>query len=125
MPLRVSATALILLAPLPAPKLTLVVMSMPVVSVSQPRMVHELAPQEPDPRVVVTPLNAASLEKTLRDLNILHRWEHVIEGLRPGFDIGLSDPVPRTISFSNHNSCNLVSSHAIHILSFILSVLYH
>ena len=82
MPLRVSATALILLAPLPAPTLTLVVMSMPVVSVSQPRMVHELAPPEPDPRVVVTPLNAASLEKTLRDLNILHRWEHVIEGLR-------------------------------------------
>ena len=94
-----------------------VVTHMLVVSVSQPSMVHVPVRPEPDPRLVVTPLNATSLEKTLLDLGLLPQWEHVIEGLRSGFDIGLSAPVSTTTSFSNHNSCNLVSSHIIYILS--------
>lgn len=71
----------------------------------------------------MTPLNAASLEKTLRDINILPRWEHVIEGLRSVFDIGLSAPVPRTISFSNPVTWSVVTQYI--IFDLILSVLQH
>ena len=84
---------------------------------------RDLASPAPDPRVVVTALNAASLEKTLRDINILPRWEHVIEGLRSVFDIGLSAPVPRTISFSNPVTWSVVTQYI--IFDLILSVLQH
>lgn len=80
--LQVSATVSTLHKPLPAPMLTSVVMLTPVVAASLPSMVHEPALPGPDPRTVVTPLDATGLEITLRGLGLLPQWEHVIEGLR-------------------------------------------
>lgn len=81
-----------------------------VVSAAPPNMVPLPAPPRPDPRRVVTPLSADNLEEALESLGIRNGWQHVITGLREGFDIGLRAPVRSTVIHKNHKSCNLVSN---------------
>ncbi|KAI0801974.1 hypothetical protein BC629DRAFT_157583 [Irpex lacteus] len=80
------------------------------VSAAPPNMVPLPAPPRPDPRRVVTPLSADGLEEALESLGIRNDWQHVITGLREGFDIGLRAPVRSTVIHKNHKSCNLVSN---------------
>lgn len=58
----------------------------------------------PDPRTVVTPLDADKVEHLLRNLNLHGDWSHIVEGLRHGFDVGLRTQPSGTIIFENHNS---------------------
>lgn len=60
-----------------------------------------------DPRRVVTPLNPDKVEALLRDLHILERWRHVVDGLRSGFEVGVDVPLPRSFTFKNHASSEL------------------
>jgi hypothetical protein len=45
----------------------------------------------PDPRRVVTPLDPNRAEKLLRKYDLISDWNHVITGLREGFDIGIRE----------------------------------
>lgn len=60
-----------------------------------------------DPRGVVTPLDPDSLERLLRAGGIHREWEHVIRGIRNGFDVGIHDPPRSTTLFQNHASAEL------------------
>ncbi|PSR80887.1 hypothetical protein PHLCEN_2v6596 [Hermanssonia centrifuga] len=60
-----------------------------------------------DPRQVVTPLDPDKVEMKLRELGILAQWQHVVDGLRLGFDVGASAPIPQSLQFKNHSSTEL------------------
>lgn len=60
-----------------------------------------------DPRQVVTPLRADAIEARLKELGILSSWQHVVDGLRHGFDVGVHEPLSRSFTFQNHKSSSL------------------
>ncbi|PSR80922.1 hypothetical protein PHLCEN_2v6593 [Hermanssonia centrifuga] len=70
-------------------------------------MVLEPALPPPDPRQVVTPLDPDAVEKKLSELGILAQWQHVVDGLRLGFDVGASEPIRQSLYFKNHTSSEL------------------
>jgi len=74
---------------------------MPIVAVSvaNPAMVPEAARLVPDPRCVVTPLNPDCAAELLRKYNLSSVWNHVIVGLREGFDIGIREQISRSYIF--------------------------
>ena len=76
---------------------------MSAVSAGMERMVRPTA-LEPDPRIVVTPLDVDHVEQALRGLGILSSWAHIVEGLRHGFDVGVRAPVLFTSIPENHAS---------------------
>lgn len=63
----------------------------------------------PDPRTVVTPLNADLVETELLRLGLLPQWQAVVDGIRTGFDVGVSSPTKTTL-VRNHASAELVCS---------------
>ncbi len=65
-------------------------------------------PSASDPRGVTTPLDPDRVESLLRELNLLDKWAHVVEGLRSGFDTGVCTDTAKTIMFRNHASAELV-----------------
>ena len=64
-----------------------------------PTTVREPAKPEPHPRQVITPLNPACTEALLRTYNILPQWQHIIDGLRHGFDVGILENPSHTYIF--------------------------
>src|ERR1700722_17714266 len=44
-----------------------------------------------DPRRVVTLLDPGLVEALLRKYGLQHDWEHVVKGLRDGFDVGIRE----------------------------------
>ncbi|KZP09832.1 hypothetical protein FIBSPDRAFT_992399, partial [Athelia psychrophila] len=52
-----------------------------------------------DPRTVVTPLIPDRVEETLKIYDISKDWEHVVAGLRSGFDVGIREQPTRTYIF--------------------------
>ena len=54
---------------------------------------------EPDPRSVFTPIDVDKMEFLLRSLDLYDKWEHVVVGLRVGFDVGIKSPPAHTILF--------------------------
>ncbi|KIJ36502.1 hypothetical protein M422DRAFT_261054 [Sphaerobolus stellatus SS14] len=52
-----------------------------------------------DPRRVVTPLKADKIERVLRTFNVLDDWQHIVHGVRFGFDVGASIPPNSTHLF--------------------------
>ena len=74
---------------------------MPIVAVSAANlaMEPEAARLVPDPRRVVTPLNPDRAAELLRKFNLLSVWNHVIVGLREGFDIGIREQISRSYIF--------------------------
>ncbi len=65
-------------------------------------------PSASDPRGVTMPLNPDRVESLLRELNLLDKWTHIVEGLRSGFDTDVSTDTAKTILFHNHASADLV-----------------
>jgi hypothetical protein len=63
--------------------------------------------RRPDPRCVVTPLDADAIEAQLRELKIEGRWAHVVHGIRHGFEVGAGAAIPATITHENHKSAEL------------------
>lgn len=76
-------------------------------SVVETATVPPPAPDATDPRRVVSPLDPDKVERLLHDLNILDHWQHVVEGLRSGFDVGVDTPLTRTFTFKNHASSEM------------------
>lgn len=66
------------------------------------------APTASDPRGITTPLDPDRVEALLRELDLLDKWMHVVEGLRSGFDTGVSTDVSQTLIVRNHSSADLV-----------------
>lgn len=60
-----------------------------------------------DPKFVVTPLLPDAIEDRLRDLGILEDWQHIVVGLRRGFDTGADPILLHTLIFPNHSSSGL------------------
>ena len=54
---------------------------------------------EMDPRSVFTPIDAHKTELLLQSLGLREKWEHVIKGLKEGFDVGIKAPPSHTILF--------------------------
>ena len=75
-------------------------------SVEQPTTVQPAA-TECDPRKVVTPLDPGRVEACLRDLGLLEKWAHIVDGLRRGFDVGAREPVLVTHTPQNHASASM------------------
>ena len=61
-----------------------------------------------DPRRVVTLLNTTAVVEVLRSLSLLDDWLAVVDGLRYGFDVGTSAPIPVRLLCKNHTSSTLV-----------------
>jgi hypothetical protein len=49
----------------------------------------------PDPRHVVTPLDPNRAEELLCKYDLISDWNHIITGLREGFDIGIREQLSR------------------------------
>ena len=62
---------------------------------------------ECDPRKVITPLDPSRVEACLRDLGLLEKWAHIVDGLRHGFDVGVREPVLATHTPQNHASASM------------------
>lgn len=60
------------------------------------------------PRQVVTPYKVDAIEDHLRSLGILEHWLHVVEGIRHGFRVGVSELLLKSFIFENHASAELV-----------------
>ncbi len=60
-----------------------------------------------DPRRVVTPLDPEHVLRKLQDLGIADRWQHIVDGLHTGFDIGIRNTINTTIISPNHASAAL------------------
>ena len=43
-------------------------------------------------------------------LGIFDDWQHVVDGLRNGFDVGARAPIRETVTYPNHNSSQMVGS---------------
>ena len=54
---------------------------------------------EMDPLLVFTPIDAHKTELLLQSLGLWEKWEHVIKGLKEGFDIGIKAPPSHTVLF--------------------------
>lgn len=52
-----------------------------------------------DPRMVVTPLIHAQVEELLHKYNILNDWHHIVDGIRNGFNVGVSEPPSSSHTF--------------------------
>jgi hypothetical protein len=59
---------------------------------------------ENDPRKVVTPIDVQKLTEKLQQFNILDKWQHVVHGLKYGFEIGKQGSVEKTFIPPNHKS---------------------
>ncbi|CAA7260557.1 unnamed protein product [Cyclocybe aegerita] len=70
------------------------------------------AASEPDPRTVFTPIDASKAESILRSFNLYNTWQHVIFGLRNGFDVGIRSLPTHTILF--RQSCILPPQPRVH-----------
>ncbi|PSR81116.1 hypothetical protein PHLCEN_2v6451 [Hermanssonia centrifuga] len=81
--------------------------STPAAFVPQQTTAQLPARPQPDPRKVVTPLDPDLVEAKLRELNLLVEWQHVVDGLRSGFDVGATAPIPQSLQFKNHSSSEL------------------
>ncbi|KAJ3560708.1 hypothetical protein NP233_g10660 [Leucocoprinus birnbaumii] len=64
-------------------------MPMHAASAAAPPMVQGTVGSEPDPRQVVTPIDPVKTRALLARLGILDKWQHILEGLEAGFDVGL------------------------------------
>lgn len=62
-----------------------------------------------DPRMVVTPLLPDQTLTMLQSLHIDQNWQHVLDGLQEGFDVGAATTIPSSVMFPNHASSGLVS----------------
>jgi hypothetical protein len=72
-----------------APLGTLAPTFMAAASAVSPDMVPAAANPMPDPRWVVTPLDANRVKALLCKYNINSTWNHIIVGLHEGFDVGI------------------------------------
>jgi len=75
------------------------------------------ATNEPDPRIIITPLIASHVEELLRKYNLLDDWMHILVGIRNGFDVGIRDPPLST--------CLFRKSHLVALKSFLHRFIYH
>jgi hypothetical protein len=64
---------------------------MAAASVEGPAMALVAANPNPDPRKVVTPLNPIQVEELLCKYGLISTWNHIIVGLREGFDVGIRE----------------------------------
>lgn len=69
------------------------------VSVETPLMEPGTASPAVDPRIVVTPLIPAQVEELLRKYNIFDDWHHIVDGIRNGFNVGVSEPPSSSHTF--------------------------
>lgn len=86
--------------------------SMDVVSATRMGMAQAPAINEPDPRIVVTPLIADRVEELLCKYNLLDDWMHILIGIRNGFDVGVRSHPPSTRLF--RKSCLFPTKPFIH-----------
>jgi hypothetical protein len=82
-------------APLEAPVWTFVAAA----SVGEPAMVLAAANPNPDPKKVVTPLDPNWVEELLCKYSLISTWNHMIVGLREGFDVGIREQLSRLYIF--------------------------
>ncbi len=81
--------------------------TMVAASVPQPTMVPPPVPSLPDPRQVVSPLDPNKVEAKLHELGILAQWQHVVDDLCSGFNVGATAPIPHSLQFRNHTLSEL------------------
>jgi hypothetical protein len=61
-------------------------------------------PELPDPRKIVTPLDADAFERELKELELFNQFQDVIYGICFGFDLGVHRPITATYTPPNHRS---------------------
>jgi hypothetical protein len=85
--------------PLPAPSDPTAQISMDAAFAGNLGMELVAASNEPDPRIIITPLIASHVEELLHKYNLLDDWMHILVGIRNGFDVGVRNPPLSTCLF--------------------------
>ncbi|PSR70642.1 hypothetical protein PHLCEN_2v13479 [Hermanssonia centrifuga] len=80
---------------------------MDAASVLPQTMEQRHVPQPLDPRQVVSLLDPNRVEAKLLELGILKKWQHVVDSLCSGFDVGATAPILHLPQFKNHTSLEL------------------
>ena len=84
-------------------------------SAATPSMELVAVGQSPDPRCVITPLNAHKVELLLHKYSIYDGWSHVIAGLCSGFNVGIQGQLSCMYIFCQPQILPIVSQFHKHV----------